>query len=187
MQHKILEILLNKFIDGELTANEKQLLEAELEQNPVAGQLLDELRQLHNRSTEAVTCGVLKQGESFNDIFDSAHGRQFENMATGRKKDRGRLRFASGLAAGFLIALTIQIFITNRPAAQLPPPLPVSNKIEPAPIGPEVITPLNQLRRPGRVLPDVQFYHFTDEAGNQWLLDGYRNISVIPAVYNSDL
>ena len=187
MQHKILEILLNKFIDGELTANEKQLLEAELEQNPVAGQLLDEFRQLHSSSIEAVTFGVLEQGESLNDIFDSAHGRQFENMVAGRKKDRGWLRFTSGLAAGFLIALTIQMFVMNRPAAQLPPPLPVSNKIETAPIAPKIITPLNQLSRPGHVLPDVQFYHFTDDTGNQWLLEGYHNTSVVPAVYNSDL
>ena len=54
MKQEMLEILIGKYLDGEITPSEQQILQKELESNPQAKELLEQLQDLHERSCEAV-------------------------------------------------------------------------------------------------------------------------------------
>ena len=105
MNESMLEILISKYLDSEITPAEQKLLDEELQNNPDARQLLSELEQLQSLSQEFVQDEVVETGRSADDIIEQA-------LAVARKP---RVKTPLGyrpwyqdpisLAASFLLAM----------------------------------------------------------------------------------
>jgi len=67
MTQGMLEIMIGKYLDGEITPSEQRLLEAELDRDPQAKELLAQLREMHERCGEAVVSELLGRSE---EVFD---------------------------------------------------------------------------------------------------------------------
>ena len=72
MTEEILEVLIGKYLDGEITPSEQRMLEAELNRNPGAEELLRQFQDLNERSSEVVTSELLARGEHPEEIFERA-------------------------------------------------------------------------------------------------------------------
>jgi hypothetical protein len=189
MAQETLEILIGKYLDGEITPSEQQILQTELDSDPHAKELLEQLQALNDRSCEVVATQIIGRGKEAEEIFEQAWQRQAANPLRRILKVDGRLRFAAGLAAGLVIGLFLHFF------------MPLVS----APKGPEV--PANMLAQnldnqinseqftytqaptdsAGDSLRNVDWYSFTDNQGNQWLIEGLREDTVMPAAYYGDL
>jgi hypothetical protein len=175
-----LEILIGKFLDGEISPAEQRWLDDELERNEDARELLEQLRTLNACSREAVTAKLDQPASSPGEILQRAW-RQHERPAWRRVVSAdGHLRFAVGLAAGFALGLILHfVLVWGDPSARAP----MSPTAGPVDV-PTIVYPT---RDPRPVMRNVDWYGFTDQAGRQWLVEGIREGSVRPAVYNGDL
>ncbi len=223
-----LEILIGKFLDGELSLQERGLLETELQGDRRAKELFEQMRSLHECSCGVVTHEVLERGADPAEVFErawqqnkrsfwrriargglarqgwrggaGADGNGIPN-ATVRVWDR-HLRFAVGVAAGLLLGLALHFVALSQsrtpskypsqPLVAVDVPSGPSRQIE---MGPQVrnngsgasVVPVRapgDLRQIQRV---VDWYVYTDQAGNQWLIEGTREGMVKPAVYRDGL
>jgi anti-sigma factor RsiW len=125
MTEEMLEILIGKYLDGEITPSEQHILEVALDADSNARKLLEQLQDLHERSRQVIASEVLQKGKAAEQIFESACGRQHRtNHALRRKmKTGGWLRFVSGLAAGLIIGLALHFTLLepSTPQANVPP------------------------------------------------------------------
>ncbi|MBL7184758.1 MAG: hypothetical protein ISS70_00405 [Phycisphaerae bacterium] len=195
MTQEMLEIMIGKYLDGEITPGEQRPLEAELDRDPQAKELLGQLQQMHERCGEAVASELLGRGGTPEEIFERAQRRQPIRLGSGRHplrsmaKMRGHIRFAAGLAAGLVMGLALHFV------------LPIVSTSGSDPVGPNVVARdtesqaiFEQPALPG-FLPDpagetilnVDWYNFTDKQGNKWLVEGLREDMVKPAVYYDGL
>jgi hypothetical protein len=97
----------------------------------------------------------------------------------------GRLRFVAGLAAGFVLGLVLHFALVRGDASAT------------APVGVGDVSVVDDttgdvlgggdVNYPRPVMRNVDWYSFTDETGNQWLVEGVQEGSVQPAVYHGDL
>ncbi len=235
-----LEILIGKFLDGELSLPERGLLEAELQRDRHAKELFEQMRLLHECSCGVVTHAIVGRGADPAEIFerawqqnkrsfwrriargglqrDGARGGAWADgkipNAMGRVWDR-HLRFAVGVAAGLLLGLALH-FVSLSPSQT-----PSTNPSQPlvavdVPAGPSrPIEMSSGPQTPGFALSDpspvrnggfgagvvpvrapgdlrqiqrvVDWYVYTDQDGNQWLIEGTREGMVKPAVYRDGL
>jgi anti-sigma factor RsiW len=182
-----LEILIGKFIDGEISPAERRVLEDELSRNRRGRALLEQLQALRDSSREVVASEILGQGGESEDIFERAwqrHERTRWHRIVKVRAD-GHLRFAVGLAAGFLLGLVLHFVLVwtgagpDEPAGRPP----VARDINPEP-EPTLATTRDSLRP---VIRNVDWYGFTDDAGNQWLVEGVREGMIRPAAYHGDV
>jgi hypothetical protein len=101
----------------------------------------------------------------------------------------GHLRFAVGLAAGFLLGVFVHFLSVwgTRPSVQAPEPTRVARDVPsetdnrigvPAPVERQLVHPVTR---------EVDWYMFTDPTGNQWLIEGMREGVVKPAAYRGEL
>ena len=111
MTQETLEILIGKYLDGEITPSEKQILQTELDSDPHAKELLEQLQALNERSCEVVTTQIIGRGKEAEEIFEQAWQRQAANPLRRILKMDGRLRFAAGLAAGLVIGLLMHFIM----------------------------------------------------------------------------
>lgn len=195
MNQEIIEILIGKHLDGEITPGEQRILDMELVRNPRARELLAELRELHERSSEMVASYVLAQGEAAADIFEQAW-KQSQRPIRRAARRVGYIRVAVGAAAGFAIGLAVQFAM---PGASLPQTNPAASNL----VAMDVADPI-ELKAPGlpkawppagemptdpakNPVRNVDLYNFTDKQGNQWLVEGLREDIAQPAAYYGDL
>jgi len=188
-----LEILMGKLLDGEISPAEQRLLERELEHDAQARELLEQLQPLHECSREVVTQGVLKGGANSGEVFERAW-RQNKRSLWGRVGQTlpvsfGGMRFAVGLAAGFLVGLSLHFVLVGgpEPPAETPPTPPVVRSVSPGMNDRGPAAPGFETSVPWDVTRKVDWYGFTDAAGNQWLIEGIREGMVRPAAYHGDL
>ena len=189
MTREMLEILIGKYLDGEITPSEQQILQTELDSNPQAKELLEQLQDLHERSCEAVASEIIAPGKEANEMFEQAWQRRSANPLRRVLKVDGRLRFAAGLAAGLAIALILHFVLTFVSTPQSPD-VPVNmlaqntgNQLDVE----QVVFPQPLMDPVGNALRNVDWYSFTDNQGNQWLIEGFRENIVQPAAYYGDL
>lgn len=178
----MLEILIGKYIDGEITPSEQGMLDGAMEKDSAVRELLEQLAELHERSAEAIGSEVLDKGKSAEEIIDLA----WRGKQRGRAKifSSGVLRFAAGLAAGLLIGFVLHVVVSGGSQGR-------SNEIEPR----VVANNAGNRMKVERIAPaadrdvtrNVDYFGFTDEDGGQWLLEGLRENMVRPAVYYGDL
>jgi hypothetical protein len=223
-----LEIRIGKFLDRELSPQERGLLETELQRDRHAKELFEQMRLLHECSCGVVTHEVLGQGADPAEVFERAWqqnkrsfwrgiargGLRRDGSRWGARAD-GYLRFAVGVAAGLLLGLALHF--VPLPPSQTPSTTPTqplvavdvpsgrSGQIEMG-SGPQVhdsaLGSPSQMRNngfrapvvsvrspgdPGRTTREVDWYVYTDRAGNQWLIEGTHEGMVKPAVYRDGL
>ncbi len=189
MTQEMLEILIGKYLDGEITPSEQHILQTELDCNPQAKELLEQLQDLHERSCEAVATEIIGQGKKAQEIFEQAWQRQAANPLRRILKMDGRLRFAAGLAAGLIIGLMLHFvlpFVSTTQSPDVPANIVAQNAGNQMDAGQQTY-PQPLINPAGNSLRNVDWYSFTDNQGNQWLIEGLRENTVRPAVYYGDL
>ena len=178
----MLEVLIGKYIDGEITPSEQGMLDGAMEKDPTVKELLERLAELHETSAEAIGSEVLDRGKSAEEIIYLA----WRGKRHGRAKifSSGVLRFAAGLAAGLLIGLALHFILTDGSQG-------LGDEIEPRVIANNTADQIEVRRMAplaGRdVIRNVDYFGFTDKDGGKWLVEGLREGMVRPAVYYGDL
>jgi hypothetical protein len=189
MTQEMLEILIGKYLDSEIAPSEQRLLEAELERDPQARELLRQLQDVHEISSELVTSQITGCGRTAEDVFERAWRRRSASSLGFVVKLGGHLRFAAGVAAGLIIGLALHFVLPSIGEPQGSPSTPEAFVQEPEnqsdterPDLPRLLTdPADNIFR------NVDWYSFTDNEGNQWLIEGLREDIVRPAAYSGDL
>jgi len=184
-----LEILMGKLLDGEISPAEQRILDRELEQDARARELLEQLRELHECGHEVVMQEVRRGGTDPEELFERAWKQNRGSVWQRIIHIGGLPRFAVGLAAGFLLGLLLHFV----PIGGAKPPVDVNHgqevtkriadnvgdrdeawSVRPRPNSPQVTR-------------EVEWYGFTDQAGDQWLIEGFREGIAKPASYQGDL
>jgi len=189
MTQEMLEILIGKYLDGEITPSEQKILQTEMERDPQAKELLEQLQDLHERSCEAVASEITGTGKEAGEIFEQAWQRQSSTPLRRILKMNGRLRFAAGLAAGLAIGLILHFvlpFVSTPQSPDVPVNMLAQNAGNQMDAG-QLNYPQYLMDPAGNSLRNVDWYSFTDNQGNQWLIEGLRENIVRPAVYYGDL
>ncbi len=188
MNQEMLEILIGKYLNGEITPSEQRILEAELDRDSRAKELLADLQDLHERSSEMVTSQILGPGRTAADIFERAWRQQVRHRFHAARWG-GYIRFAAGVAAGLAMGLVPHFVLSAASAPRSEPArpnvfvqdVPDQTGIE-SPAFPQL--PVDSAGSPIR---NVDWYSFTDKQGNQWLIEGFRENIARPAAYYGDL
>jgi len=184
-----LEILIGKLLDGEIAPAEQRWLDEELERNDDARELLEQLRILHEYSRQAVTSDILEQGSGPEEILELTWQRHRGSLWRRVFKADGHLRFAAGLAAGFLLGLLLHLALVAGDAPAMKPvgrrPVVMDGAVRGGMDSDAMEEARASYRRP--MMRNVDWYSFTDRTGHQWLVEGLREGSVRPAVYDGDL
>lgn len=178
-----LEILIGKYIDGEITPSEQGMLDGAMEKDAKVKELLEQLTELHEAGAEAVGSQVVDKGKPAEEIITRAwRGRRHgpANVFSG-----GAWRFAAGLAAGLLIGLVLHLVVSGGSQSggdEIEPRVVANNTADQIEVQRAALPPMGR-----DVIRNVDYYRFTDEDGGQWLVEGLRENIVRPAVYYGDL
>jgi anti-sigma factor RsiW len=187
MEPEILEILIGKYIDGEIAPSEQEKLDEELERDFESREFFEQLKELDKRSREAVSAEVLENGKDANTIFEQAWQRR-RHPVIGLLRV-GWVRFVSGLAAGLLIGIGVHFVLSSQAA-------PSSGlQVKAVAIqGPEVTGGVQasstaDLSKASTetVTRNVDWFSFTDKDGIEWIVEGLRKDVVRPASYSKEL
>lgn len=189
MNQETLEILIGKYLDGEITPSEQRILDAELDKDTRAKELLADLQDLHERSSELVTSQILGHGRTSSDIFEQAWQQQAKYSIHAAIKSGGYIRFAAGVAAGLVMGLVLHFILSG---ASTPPHEPTRPNlhVQDVPDQTGIESPVFPQLSPdavGSPIRNVDWYSFTDNQGNQWLIEGFRENVARPAAYYGDL
>lgn len=185
MNEQMLEILMGKYLDSEITASEQQILEAELQKNSQAKEFLEQMNKLHEKSREAVCSEIIEKGESAEEIFERAWQQQTKRPFGLRIISKVPLRFVAGLAAGLVIGFLLHFFLVAQISINettRPPVVENNNDAHK-----ESSSRFRIYGDNDDVIRNVDWYHFTDKSGQQWVVEGFRENMVRPAVYKGDL
>ena len=187
MTMEMIEVLIGKYLDGEITPSEERLLEAEFDRNPKAAELLEQFENLHQRSSEVLSREFFEKGKSAQEIFQNAL-QQSQHHRHHTIKLSGWIRFATGIAAGLILGLALHFILpllstaNNKP---VPPEAPkFAKKIDEQML---LGTPQIEQQPSGQPTRNVDWYKFTDQQGNQWMVEGLRENYVRPASYEQGL
>ena len=189
MTQEMLEIMIGKYLDGEITPSEQRLLDVELDRDVQAKELLGQLQEIHERCSEAVASELLGRGGAPEEIFERAWQRQSRQPLRSMMKMRGHVRFAAGLAAGLVMGLALHFVL---PIVSTPGADPTGRNVMARGTNGQV-----NAERPefpgliadpaGDAILNVDWYNFTDKQGNKWLVEGLREDMVKPAAYYGGL
>ncbi|TKJ38866.1 MAG: hypothetical protein CEE38_03985 [Planctomycetes bacterium B3_Pla] len=188
MTQEMLEILIGKHLDGEITPTEQRVLEAELDKDVQSKELLMQLEELHKRSSETVASEIVGRGKMPEEVFERAW-RRSKRPSPVKFKMGGWVRFAAGLAAGLVMGLALHFVL---PAFSTPPGDPAAPNAIIRNAGNEPEMERQALQRfsidpAGDAVVNVDWYSFTDKQGNQWLVEGLSENVIRPAVYEPGL
>jgi len=184
-----LEILIGRQLDGEISPGEQKILERELAADSQARELFEQLRRLHQCGREVVASEVVEAGAGAEEIFERAWRKNAGFSWCRILRIDGRLRFAVGVAAGFLLGLALHFVLVS--GAKLP--------VEPAG-PPQIVEDIpREIDRPVDVIPtmnpqasrqlmrEVDWYVFTDQSGNPWVIEGLREGMAKPASLRGEM
>jgi hypothetical protein len=184
-----LEILIGKLLDGEISSAEQHILDCQLEQDGRARELLEQMRVLHECGCEIVERRVQQGGAAPGDVFERAWRQSKGSVLQRIVRIGGLPRFAVGVAAGLILGLALHFVLFGG----VKPPIGDTDTAKVAKQTSAETASLAeswrklQPRTPDQVTREVDWYGFTDQAGNQWLIEGYREGVVRPASYHGDL
>jgi len=192
MNQEMLEILIGKYLDSEIMPAEQRLLDAELSGNPESRRLLQQYQQLRDQMRDAFTVGVVETGRSAQEVFETACAGGGAKGINRTGRFLGWLRFAAGLAAGVMIGWGAYFILSDSSPSNMPnmprrsPAVIVEQNGKKLKVAFPRIEPQRTPSRL-RVVRNVDWYNFADESGGEWLVEGYRENTVSPAVYHGDL
>ncbi|KPK77116.1 MAG: hypothetical protein AMJ79_04350 [Phycisphaerae bacterium SM23_30] len=197
MNEEMTELLIGKFLDGEITPAEQRLLDAEIQKNPRTKQLLDELQQIHELTEQVIGVELHDRGSSAEEIFHQAA----EQTPLPRQHRRFKLTWwqqaAASAAAALLVGLSVYVAISQNETG----PLEVrqdENRQDLAQItpggNPDLINvnpdPRNFYNEPLRPAGYDQwsdFYFFQGPDGAQWLIERPTRNQLRRAIYDGDI
>jgi len=190
-----LELVIGKFLDGEISPAEQRWLDEQLQCNERARERLEQLRTLNECSRQAVTADVLEQGRGPEEILQLTWQRHQRSRWRRVVRADGHLRFAAGLAAGFLLGLLLHFVLASGEMGPAEPratgttarDIVPSRDLVPTRVSGPGLGQDARVNYPGSVMRDVDWYSFTDRTGRQWLVEGVHEGSVRPAAYYGDL
>ncbi len=113
MNEEMLEILIGKFLDSEITPAEQKLLDAELQSNPKAKNIFRQWQQLHEQTEQALTAEVLENGQSPQEIFRRAVTIHERNRWKRRLRPSRWLPTVGALAAGLMLGIGLFSLMTD--------------------------------------------------------------------------
>ncbi|MHC4154473.1 MAG: anti-sigma factor family protein [Planctomycetota bacterium] len=189
MKRETLEILIGKYLDGQISDAEQHTLQEVLDSNSNTRELFEQLQDLHRRAREAIACEVAERGKPADDIFRQASQQHAKRSHSTRLKPSGRWRFATGLAAGLVLGLALHLFLTlnssPRPGNTKPEPIAqtADNYIDV--YSQPLSVPLTKDAQ--KTIRNLDWYRFTDKDGVRWLVQGVRENRVSAAVYEEGL
>jgi len=128
----MLEILIGKFLDAEMSPTEKQMLDAALERDPQAKDLFNQLKELHELNQQAVTSEVIEKGRSAEDIFEDAWHERKRIRLPYMVRAMASRKFAAGIAAGLLLGIFLLNYI---PVTRVPRNRLTPNSVQSALVG----------------------------------------------------
>ncbi len=181
---KTLEILIGKYLDGQITPDEQHLLEEALKEDSQAKELFEQLQDLQQCTRRAVASEILEHGKTPDEVFEQAW-RQMKHPSPRMIKAGGYLRFTAGVAAGLIIGLALHFTLLTHSTPQstdVPPNTIMTNDIQQKPYL-LIIPPEGE----ENVIRNVDWFSFTDQTGDQWLVEGLRESIVRPAAYHQGL
>ncbi len=120
MTEQMLEILIGKFLDAEITPAEQQMLDDALEDDQQAQELFNQLKDLHNINRQAVTTNILEKGKSSDDIFEDAWQARTKNPFARITRHSETFRIAAAISIGFLVGIFAQQINRLPNAGQMP-------------------------------------------------------------------
>ena len=186
MTDQMLEILIGKHIDGEITPAEQRILKAALEEDHSARELFEQLQDLNESARQVVAAEISERATTAEEIFERAWQQQTGRPGRRIVKLGGYWRFAAGLAAGIMIGFALHFVLLRDSATQDKSKPPVITARE----SNDVLRPTLPMPSPDGtedIIRNVDWYSFTDQSGDQWLIEGLRQTSARPAVYYGDL
>jgi len=192
MNNDMIETLISKFIDSEITPAEQRLLDAELMSNPNARELLTRLQQLRVQTCQLLDEQLTGRGASAESLFQKAC-EQIDSPRQGQRFGLSRFaKLAISLAACLLVALTVWAIVSNQtpndPTQQ--PEKIMTAKDDTA--TPESLEPRFKPRWVREITPTqrqryMDWYIYTDPSGSQYLIESYRDHGVTTASANDGL
>jgi hypothetical protein len=202
MNDQMLELLIGKYLDSEITPAEQRLLDDHLSKDPAARQLLQEYSQLHDNTRQVLQSQVLDQGASAGEIISDALAERGGRRYVLKISARRYLQVATGLAAGLLLGFLIYgVWIsgssTSRETSDINPgPALVNNNLrvensnkQPVnnnPDSPRKIVELNPLPQ-NKLSQGVDYFNYMDSSGTQYIVEAYRDNDLQAASYNGGL
>lgn len=105
MNEQMLEILISKYIDSEITPAEQKMLDAELQSNPEAQETLKTLEQLRDQSQQMIKEEVLLSGAPASTIIEQALAQSSRPRKQKGTPCRRWYRDPISLAACFILGL----------------------------------------------------------------------------------
>jgi len=185
MEPEILEVLMGKYIDGEVTEREMEILDEELERNFEARELLAQLQELDKQGREAVSSEVLDEGAQASEVFERAWRRR-KHTVLGVLRP-GWVRFVSGLAAGLLVGIGLHVVMAGQAPSGVQGQAGVV-QVPHVPGGVQKASTVNPSKVSTRtVMRNVDWFSFTDKDGDEWIVEGLRKDVVRPASYSKEL
>ncbi len=100
-----LEILIGKCLDGQATPIERHLIEKEMNQDPKAKALFEQWQTLNEWGRGLVVDKLDEQGARPEDVFEQAWRRSRGKLWLRLARSQRHVRFAVGVAAGFLLGV----------------------------------------------------------------------------------
>lgn len=188
MDNDRLEILMGRFFDGEIEPSEERLLETQLAKDAQSRRLFEEFQSLHAMA-QAEIAPLADMGRTFENVFAAAWKRSRRGQRRFVNAPVSVLRFISGMAAGLLLTIAIQYAM--RPPAQsdtlvFEPTPRVQREVVQAD-GPDRILMRAAGDSTSPIIKDVDYYYYTDETGQRWLIEGYRENITTQLVSYQDL
>ena len=169
-----LEVLINRYLDGEITAREMEDLRAHLDGDEQAKDLFEQMQQLHHSCQEAVQTYVLQPGRPVEDLIATAwQGHNRGHVWAGRVKRVIFTPFVSGLAAGLILGGIFIYFVLATSRTAMPHPNQQTDS------NPPIVEDTTQ----EEALPRVNLYYYTDSQGNRWVIEGLSEERVRNVAY----
>lgn len=178
-----IEILISKHLDGEISATEQRHLQDALEQDDKTRELFNQLTALHQASQAALS-EVWERGKPAEDILAGAWEQAGRITWWQRAQNIFFSQFTTGLAAGLLIALSLQMVAQHWPATQrglvadnTPTTATTVSNPEQTPVE---TTPASMTQR------QVDWYHYVDDQGRMVLVEGQHEGQTQPVTNRQD-
>jgi anti-sigma factor RsiW len=181
-----LEVLINRYLDGEISAREMEDLRNRVDSDGQAKDLFEQMQQLHRSCQEAIQTYVLQPGRPVEDLITTAwEGHNRGHVWAGRVRRRVVFSpFVSGLAAGLLVGVFIHLALTySRPTPVRSPNLLSASSMSPRGTTANAATSEDTTQE--EALPRVNLYYYTDSQGNRWVIEGLSEERVRNVAYYS--
>ncbi len=180
-----IEILISKHLDGEISATEQRHLQDALDQDAKTRELFNQLTALHQASQAALT-EVWERGKPAADVLTGAWERAGRITWWQRAQNIFFSQFTTGLAAGLLIALSLQMITQHWPATNREAVAQETPNISPNdsnPTQPPVdLTPVSA----PAVQRQVDRYYYVDHQGRMLMVEGLHEGQSQPANSRQD-